>query len=83
VLKPVIFKANDIRGVTEGDEPEWDEAGAHALGGAFVEVFGLAGRSIVLGRDMRLSGPRMSAAFVEAVLDAGVDVVDVGLASPE
>ncbi len=83
MLKPFIFKANDIRGVTEGDEPEWDEAGAYALGSAFVEVFGLAGRSVVLGRDMRLSGPRMSAAFVEAVLDAGVDVVDVGLASTD
>jgi phosphomannomutase len=83
VLNPFIFKANDIRGVTEGSEPEWDEAGAYALGGAFVEVFGLAGGSVVLGRDMRLSGPRMSAAFVEAVLDAGTDVVDVGLASTD
>jgi len=64
VLKPVIFKANDIRGITEGDSPEWDEDGAYALGGALVEVFGLVGRSLVLGRDMRLSGPRMSAAFV-------------------
>ena len=63
MLKPFIFKANDIRGVTEGPEPEWDEAGAYALGSAFVEVFGLVGRSVVLGRDMRLSGPRMSAAF--------------------
>ncbi len=83
MLKPVIFKANDIRGITEGDEPEWDEAGAYALGGALVEVFGLVGRSLVLGRDMRLSGPRMAAAFVEAVLDAGTDVVDVGLASTD
>ncbi|MGI3784792.1 MAG: phosphomannomutase CpsG [Janthinobacterium lividum] len=83
MLNPFIFKANDIRGVTEGSEPEWDEAGAYALGSAFVEVFGLAGGSVVLGRDMRLSGPRMSAAFVEAVLDAGTDVVDVGLASTD
>nr|WP_198423590.1 phosphomannomutase/phosphoglucomutase [Microlunatus antarcticus] len=82
-MNPFIFKANDIRGVTEGSEPEWDEAGAYALGSAFVEVFGLAGGSVVLGRDMRLSGPRMSAAFVEAVLDAGADVVDVGLASTD
>ena len=81
MLNPFIFKANDIRGVTEGSEPEWDEAGAYALGGAFVEVFDLVGRKVVLGHDMRLSGPRMSAAFVEAVLDAGTDVVHVGLAS--
>ena len=43
-----IFKANDIRGVTEGAEPEWDESGAYALGGAFVEVFGLAGGRVGL-----------------------------------
>ena len=83
MLKPVIFKANDIRGITEADEPEWDEVGAYALGGALVEVFGLVGRTLVLGRDMRLSGPRMAAAFTEAVLDAGTDVVDVGLASTD
>ncbi|MGI3786749.1 MAG: hypothetical protein ACRYG2_38885, partial [Janthinobacterium lividum] len=83
MLQPFIFKANDIRGVTEGAEPEWDEAGAYALGAAFVEVFGLVGQTVVLGRDMRLSGPRMSTAFVEAVLDAGTDVVDVGLASTD
>ena len=47
------------------------------------EVFGLVGRSLVMGRDMRLSGPRMCAAFVEAVLDAGADVVDVGLSSTD
>ena len=83
MLNPFIFKANDIRGVTEGPEPEWDEAGAYALGGAFVEVFDLVGQKVVLGHDMRLSGPRMSAAFVEAVLDAGTDVVHVGLASTD
>ena len=33
-----IFKANDIRGVTEGSDPEWDAAGAHAIGAAVVEV---------------------------------------------
>ncbi len=83
MLNPIIFKANDIRGITEGPEPEWDEAGAYALGGALVEVFGLGGRALVLGRDMRLSGLRLSAAFVEGVLDAGTDVVDVGLASTD
>jgi phosphomannomutase len=85
VLTPVIFKANDIRGVTEGNAPEWDEAGARALGDALVDVFALtAGESsLVLGRDMRLSSPRLSAAFVEGVLARGVDVVDIGLASTD
>jgi phosphomannomutase len=79
-----IFKANDIRGVTEGADPEWDEAGAFAVGVALVEVFGLGrGDRLVLGRDMRVSGPRMSAAFTDGVLSRGVDVLDIGLASTD
>jgi phosphomannomutase len=79
-----IFKANDIRGVTEGPEPEWDEAGATAVGVALVAVLGLgAGDQLVLGRDMRVSGERMSAAFTEGVLSRGVDVLDIGLASTD
>ena len=31
MITPGIFKANDIRGVTEGPHPEWDEAGAFAI----------------------------------------------------
>ena len=79
-----IFKANDIRGVTEGPEPEWDEAGATAVGAALVDVLGLTvGDRLVLGRDMRVSGPRMSAAFTDGVLSRGVDVLDIGLASTD
>ncbi|GAA1839844.1 phosphomannomutase/phosphoglucomutase [Microlunatus capsulatus] len=79
-----IFKANDIRGVTEGPDPEWDEAGATAVGVALVAVLGLgAGDQLVLGRDMRVSGERMSAAFTEGVLSRGVDVLDIGLASTD
>jgi len=80
-----IFKANDIRGVTEGAAPEWDEAGAHAIGAALVDVLDLtsAEGSLVVGRDMRLSSPRMSAAFIDGVLSRGADVVDIGLASTD
>jgi phosphomannomutase len=80
-----IFKANDIRGVTEGVAPEWDEAGAQAIGAALVDVLDLtsAEGSLVLGRDMRLSSPGMSAAFTEGVLSRGADVIDIGLASTD
>jgi len=85
MMNPVIFKANDIRGVTEGDQPEWDEADAYAIGAALVDVLDLtvAEGCLVLGRDMRVSGPRMSAAFVEGVLSRGADVLDIGLASTD
>jgi len=80
-----IFKANDIRGVTEGSEPEWDEAGAFAIGSALVDVLDLAeaGGRLVVGHDMRISGPRMSRAFADGVLSRGVDIVDIGLASTD
>ena len=83
MLKPVIFKANDIRGVVGGAEPEWDAAGAQALGVAFVEVAGLAGQRFVMGRDMRTSGPELSAAFAEGAAQAGAAVLDIGLASTD
>ncbi len=85
MIKDVIFKANDIRGITEGDDPEWDTDGAYAVGSAVVSVFGLAdgGPGLVVARDMRVSSPRMAAAFIEGVLDAGADVIDIGLASTD
>ena len=33
-----IFKANDIRGVATGPDPEWDAAGAYAIGAATADV---------------------------------------------
>jgi phosphomannomutase len=85
MITPGIFKANDIRGVTDGPSQEWDEAGAYAVGAALVEVLDLTSSedSLVLGRDMRLSSPRMSAAFADGVTSRGVNVIDIGLASTD
>ena len=67
MIKRGIFKANDIRGISEGPDPEWDPAGAYAIGAAAVDVLDLnAARAFVVGRDMRISGPRLAAAFVDA-----------------
>jgi phosphomannomutase len=82
MLTPVIFKANDIRGVT-GPEGEWDADGAYAIGTATAEVLQLAGRTIVLGRDMRTSSEEYAAAFAHGVRDRGVNVIDVGLSSTD
>ncbi len=80
-----IFKANDIRGVVTGPDPEWDAAGAYAIGAATADVLGLAdgGGALVLGRDMRTTSPDLSAAFAGGVLSRGADVVDIGLASTD
>lgn len=83
MLKDVIFKANDIRGVVGGDEAEWNIAGARALGRAYVEVADLAGKTFVMSRDMRTSGPVMSQAFAQGATEGGASVIDVGLASTD
>ena len=85
MITPGIFKANDIRGVTEGTSPEWDAEGAYAIGAALVDTLDLnaAEGALVVGRDMRLSSPSMSAAFVDGVLSRGSDVIDIGLASTD
>jgi phosphomannomutase len=84
MIKRGIFKANDIRGITEGPDPEWDAAGAYAIGAAAVDVLDLqTAAALVVGRDMRVSGPRMAGAFMDGVLSRGVDVIDIGLASTD
>lgn len=80
-----IFKANDIRGVVTGPNPEWDLAGSYAIGVAAAEVLGIADGdgALVLGRDMRTTSPEFAAAFAEGVLSRGGDVIDIGLASTD
>jgi len=83
MLTPTIFKANDIRGVVSGDAPEWDAAGARALGAAFVNVLGLTGGEFVLGRDMRTTGAELAAEFTDGATAQGATVIDIGLASTD
>jgi len=77
-LNPDIFKAYDIRGVYPND---LDEEGAHAIGVAFAAYLG--SREIAVGYDMRLSSPSLKAAFVEGVLEQGVDVTEYGMLSTD
>lgn len=80
-----IFKANDIRGVATGPDPEWDTTGAFAIGAAAADVLGVSeGRGgLVVGRDMRTTSPQLAAAFADGVRRRGADVVDIGLASTD
>jgi phosphomannomutase len=78
VLDPKAFKAYDVRGLYPD---ELDEAGAYAVGRAYVEQFSPA--QIAVGRDMRLSAPTMAAAVREGAADAGAQVLDLGLVGTE
>lgn len=86
MLTEQIFKANDIRGVTTGDTPEWDAAGAAALGVTYARLMRSADGTpveFVLGRDMRTSGLELAAAFVAGARSEGASVVDAGLTSTD
>jgi phosphomannomutase len=78
VLDPKVFKAYDVRGIYPG---ELDEAGAEAIGRAYVERF--EPQRIAVGRDMRLSSPAMQEAFMRGAATAGADVLDLGLVGTE
>ena len=78
MLDPKVFKAYDVRGIYPD---ELDEAGAYAIGRAYVEEF--EPRRIAVGRDMRLSSPAMADAVMRGAADSGTDVVDLGLVGTE
>jgi phosphomannomutase len=73
------FKAYDIRGIVPS---ALNEEFALGLGRAFGTVALREGQKVVaVGRDGRLSGPALSAALVRGLVDAGIEVIDVGLAT--
>jgi len=77
-VNPSIFKAYDIRGVYPGD---LNEEVAHLVGRAFVTF--LSASRVVVGRDMRLSGPALHAAVLRGITEQGGDVVDIGMVSTD
>jgi len=76
-VNPNIFREYDIRGrVPE----ELNRETAYSLGqcfGAYYQSFGA--KRISLGRDCRLSSPELRLGVMEGMIDAGMDVKDVGM----
>ena len=71
-----IFKAYDIRGVVPST---LNEEVALALGRAFGSHALAQGQTTVaVGRDGRLSGPALSQALMQGLMDVGIAVIDVG-----
>lgn len=77
-MNPNIFRAYDIRGVADAD---LTDALARDIGRAIGTTVHLRGLRPVLavGRDARLSSPRLHAALIQGLLDTGVSVRDVGV----
>ena len=76
-LTPGIFKAYDIRGVLD---KTLDTDIARQIGKAFGSAALEKGeKTVVIGRDGRLSGPSLAAALAEGLQSTGVNVIDVGM----
>ena len=72
------FTAYDVRGRLG---PELNEDIALRIGRAFAEVLGA--RRVVLGRDPRASSLALAGAVTEGLMQAGCEVIDLGLCGTE
>lgn len=77
-VDPSIFKAYDIRG-TYPDQ--LNKEVAHRIGRGLVAY--LKPKSVVVGRDMRLSSPEVWEGLTRGITEGGADVVDIGLVSTD
>jgi phosphomannomutase len=77
-VNPGIFKAYDIRGIYPDD---LNEPVGYAIGRAFAAL--LKVETVVVGRDMRLSGPQMFEAVCNGLMDQGADVLNIGMVSTD
>ena len=72
-----IFKAYDIRGIIG---KTLDAGIARDIGRAFGSAVRAKGeKTVVIGRDGRLSGPELAQALAEGLQAVGVDVIDLGV----
>ena len=72
------FKAYDIRGEIGVNI---DEGIAYRIGRAVAQHFGA--KSVVIGFDARETSPAFAAAAARGTMDAGADVLDIGMAGTE
>ncbi|MBI2392180.1 MAG: phosphomannomutase/phosphoglucomutase [Deltaproteobacteria bacterium] len=81
-VPPQIFREYDIRGVAD---QHLSSDLFRALGRAFSTLFPRAGEAgarrvkVAVGRDCRLSSPRLHEALIDGLTAGGLDVVDIGV----
>jgi len=78
IPNPHVFREYDIRGVADRDFPE---DFVEQLGRALGTFWGRRdAKRVALGRDCRLSSPRLHEALSRGLARCGLDVVDIGMA---
>ena len=75
-LIPTIFREYDIRGIAD---KELTDDTVRAVGRAFADRMSERDKTrIAVGRDVRLSSPRIAAALTAGLVERGMHVIDVG-----
>jgi len=77
-LTDVAFKAYDVRGIYPS---EVNEELAYRVGRVFARK--LQAKTVVVGHDIRLSGPDLAKALAEGLTDSGVKVLNIGQCGTE
>jgi phosphomannomutase len=77
-LDPSIFRRYDIRGVVPSD---FNEEGAEQIGRAFAKA--VKPKQVIVGRDVRVSGPTLKRGLIKGLTLSGVDVIDIGTVSTD
>ncbi len=72
------FKAYDIRGIVP---TEVNEEMAYRVGRVFAVMLGA--KSVVIGRDIRTTGKKLTIALAEGLRHAGTNVIDIGQCGTE
>jgi phosphomannomutase len=76
-ISPSIFKAYDVRGVVPST---LTEEVAQALGRAFAAMARREHeKTVVVGRDGRLSASSLQAALIQGLVAGGLEVIDIGM----
>jgi len=77
-VNPNIFRAYDIRGVADRDLASQVATDIGRAIGAEVWARGLK-PVLAVGRDARLSSPRLRDALIQGLTETGIDVIDIGV----
>jgi phosphomannomutase len=80
-MNKLIFKAYDIRGIYPS---QLDEDSAYKIGrayGTFILRENPKSKNIVVGEDMRLSSRALKKELINGLLDCGLNIINIGLAS--
>ncbi|OQX88189.1 phosphomannomutase [candidate division KSB1 bacterium 4484_87] len=75
-MNPNIFRQYDIRGIADKD---LTDENIELIGKAYGTYLGKKGlKKFSVGRDVRLSSPRIQKAFISGLMSTGAHVIDIG-----